>query len=281
MVRPLTKRTSTGELYRRPTDVERHIDEALAQDKATIHLRSGVANQQSSDYLKSECLVHMLREARHKNDDTQINILLPVLLSRCEKITKSKIRDKELPNTMYLIEEILGRFSELFVADGTTSTCNELDYFECRFNHAFRAFRINIVKGETKLLQNATPLPTQDQMTESRSGEENAAYIRELLQTPSTQEEEIFISERRKALRKAILELTWEERKAIILCEILEYDIESENPDKKTVATMCNVTGRTVRNRLRKAKSRLLESPSLQKVREESCQSHQPQARYL
>ena len=153
-----------------------------------------------------------------------------------------------------------------------------MDYFECRFNRAFRAFRINIEKGEAKLLQNAIPLPTHDQIAESGSGEENAAYIRELLQTPSTQEEEVFISERRKALIRAIRELPWEERKVIILCEILEYDIESENPDKITVATMCNVTGRTVRNRLRRAKSRLL--ISLQKLKEESCQAHQPQARY-
>lgn len=281
MVRPLTKRTSTGDLYRRPSDVECHIDAALAQDWSNIQQRIAVANQKSPDYLKSECLVHMLREALQKNDSGRFNILLTILLSRCEKIALSKIRDTEFPNAMYLIEEILGRFSELFITDGTTNTCNELDYFECRFNLAFRTFRINIVKEETKLLQKAIPIPTHDQPAESESGEENAAYIRELLQTPSTQEEEIYISERRKALRMAILELPWEERKVIILREILKYDIESENPDKNTVATMCNVTGRTVRNRLRRAKSRLLASPSLQKLKEKSCQTHQPQVRYL
>ena len=103
MVRPLTKRTSTGDLYRRPTDVERHIDAALAQDKSIIRRRVAVADQKSPDYLKSECLVHMLREAIQKNDDGQFNTLLTVLLSRCEKITLSKIRDKKFPNAMYLI----------------------------------------------------------------------------------------------------------------------------------------------------------------------------------
>jgi hypothetical protein len=31
------------------------------------------------------------------------------------------------------------------------------------------------------------------------------------------------------------------------------YDVESENPNKTTAATLCGVTGRTIRNRLSNA----------------------------
>ena len=268
MVRPLTKRTSAGVLYCRPSDVEHHIDVALAQDAATIQWRLSIVNQTSSDHLKSECLVNMIREARRRNDDDQIKILLPVLLSRCEKITKSKVLYTEYTNAIYLQEEILGRFAELFITDGTAGACDDLDYFECRFHSAFRTFRIDIVNEEKKQLQRTVPLPTHDQLDESGSGDGITAYVREVLKIPATQEKEIFLDERRSALRRAIRELPQDERKVIILHEILDYDVESENPDKKTVATLCDITGRTVRNRLKRAKSRLLKS--LQKFKEES-----------
>jgi len=41
------------------------------------------------------------------------------------------------------------------------------------------------------------------------------------------------------------------------LCHVLGYDEESENPDKRTAATICGVTGRTIRNRLKRAAARL------------------------
>ena len=268
MVRPLTKRTSTGELYCRPSDVEHHIDVALAQDVATIQWRLAIVDQKSPDHLKSECLVHMLREALQRNDSAQINMLLPVLLSRCEKIIRSKVLYTEYSNVMDLQEEILSRFAELFIADGTADTCGDLDYFECRFHRAFRTYRIDIVNKETKQLQRTVPLPTHDQLDESGSGDGITAYVREVLKIPATQEEEVFLDERRSVLWSAIRELPWDERKVIILHEILDYDVESENPDKETVATLCDVTGKTVRNRLKRAKSRLLES--LQKLKEES-----------
>jgi DNA-directed RNA polymerase specialized sigma24 family protein len=48
-----------------------------------------------------------------------------------------------------------------------------------------------------------------------------------------------------------------DERRAVELCHILGYDEESEDPNKRTAATICGVTGRTIRNRLKRAAARL------------------------
>jgi DNA-directed RNA polymerase specialized sigma24 family protein len=56
---------------------------------------------------------------------------------------------------------------------------------------------------------------------------------------------------------KAIDNLPLDERKAVVLCHVLEYEEESDDPSKTTAATLCGVTGRTIRNRLSRAAKKL------------------------
>jgi DNA-directed RNA polymerase specialized sigma24 family protein len=48
-----------------------------------------------------------------------------------------------------------------------------------------------------------------------------------------------------------------EERDAVILCHVMGYPEESDDPAKRTAATICGVTGRTTRNRLKRAAAKL------------------------
>lgn len=48
-----------------------------------------------------------------------------------------------------------------------------------------------------------------------------------------------------------------DERKAVILCGVLGLKEESEDPTIVTAATLCGVTGRTIRNRLKRAAAKL------------------------
>src|SRR5687767_5689983 len=119
MAQPLTKRYRDGRAYSRPKAIEAAIDKLLTEkDLDTLTRRARVPEQSSPDFIASECLVHLIRNARRRNDEATMNALLPPLLRRCESVLISRV-SKDLPNVEDIREEILGRFGELFAADGT------------------------------------------------------------------------------------------------------------------------------------------------------------------
>jgi DNA-directed RNA polymerase specialized sigma24 family protein len=81
------------------------------------------------------------------------------------------------------------------------------------------------------------------------SDEELSEYLR----TPAIPQRALVLREFKEALNA----LPADERKAVILCHIMGYDQESDDPEKITAATICGVRGRTIRNRLTRAAARL------------------------
>jgi hypothetical protein len=116
MARPLTKRDPTGTLYTRPHLVQSQIDGMTGQDLTTLRRRLLVLDRSSPDFLRSECLVHLIRDAIRRGDQTKANAALYVLLPRCEANLKAKIPDVMLSNAADVREEVLAQFGELFAA---------------------------------------------------------------------------------------------------------------------------------------------------------------------
>ena len=251
--RPLTKRHSAGNLYVRPERVEAQINEILCQDLATLKHRLAVTDDQLPSYLLSECLVYLIRDACQNKDDAILNAVFPILLTRGEKILLAKVRDNELSNAAYVREEVLGQFGELFATDGTEENCDGLDYFECRFNEAFRSFYIDLIRSERTRLKRFVSLSDQADTPQSNSHEEIPGRVIEAVQSSGTVEHAVL----QRELREAIDTLTDDERRAVNLYYVEGYKIESKNPDEVTVATICNVSGRTIRYRLAKAIAKL------------------------
>lgn len=253
MVRPLTKTDKDGVRYIRPKAVETAIKVALHEDRTALRRRLTVTDRGSSDYLRSECLVHLIRDALRRGDEDCVNEILPILLSRCEAILKAKIANW-LPGADELREEVLSEFSELLASDGTGERPDELDIYECRFNMAFRALRIDMVDRELSRLDRTAKLPEHEDEHEPHAYEEDAfARLSEAFRTPANQQDSLFLKE----LWEAINALPSDERMALILCNVLGYKVESTDPDEATAATRCNCTGRTIRNRLSQAAAKL------------------------
>ena len=253
MVRPLTKCRKSGEVYTRQKNVEDEIGEAVALEQAALKQRLQIPNREDPDYLSSECLVHLIRAEIRSDNQGRIDLVLPRLLSRCEAALRAKISDDEFPNAESLREEILSQFSEMLASDGTGENPDELDFYEIRFNQAFRTFRIDRVKAELKRMKNLQE-PPEPPMEE---GEENyddvLARLSREFRVPATQENAVF----RRQLWKAIEALPSDEREAVILCHVLGYKAESQDPSQVTAATLCNCSGRSIRNRLAHAAAKL------------------------
>lgn len=252
MVRPLVKKDRNGVAYARSHAIEAALDLAIQQDPACLSQRAWEADESAPGFLPLECLVHLIRDAWRRGDETTMNLLMTPLLARCERILKAKKSDETRVDAASIREDILSDFSLLFVEDGSEDHADELDYFECRFNHAFQCFRITRLLRETKRLQPLEPLTALDEAP--RGSEEKA--IRRLPDapiSPASQIDDIFRNQRLQAIHN----LPPDERKAVILCGVFGYREESDDPTVVTAATLCGVTGRTIRNRLRRAAARL------------------------
>lgn len=232
MAKPLTKRKD-GAPYVRPREVEDAIDVALALDRQTQLQRATISSSASPDYLRDEVLLHLIREARRQGDKGAVNVLLGRLFGRCA----SKVRGDE-----ELREESLRALGLLIAHDGGQ---DRLDFFECKFERAFsvlcKVARRDIAKSHSQL--------ARDPKGEDEFSEHDLTRISQTALNPV---------EFGKLLA-AIEGLEPELREAFVLVCIEEYKIESVNPTEVTAATLCRVEGRTIFNRVTKARRQLAE----------------------
>lgn len=252
MARALQKKGDDGPLVR-PDAVETQIDAALTLTPQALRARVAITDRQDADHLRSETLVHLVRHGRRTGDQGLISLVLPVLLARCEANLIVKVPDGQLPEAATVREDILGEFSELFASDGAGMDPDELDFYECKFNRAFRFFRIDVIRRETGRLKHVAQMPEPDEDGEPEPHDEIFARVSEAFRSPATQDSSVFRSE----LHGAILELPPDERDAVILVHALGYQEESDDPGEETAATRCDCTGRTIRNRLTRAATKL------------------------
>lgn len=252
MVRPLTKRDKSGALLKRQSTVESTIVEALQQGLDSATKRAWLTNPSDRDFLPMECLVYLIRDAWKRRDEPAMNALMPPFLARCEQMLKAKIRDSVHPNATKTREEVLSNFSLLFVEDATEVYTDELDYFECRFNRSFRFFRIDYLRRESRRTAHLEQFADQDAPL-CNSDDKSPGVLRDEYRVPATQVASILHKERLAAINR----LPPDQRKAVYLCGVLGLKEESDDPDVITAATLCEVTGRTIRNRLTRAAAAL------------------------
>jgi len=104
--------------------------------------------------------------------------------------------------------------------------------------------RTDLVRQEVRALRRSSPLPDDEAIARRPDA---------VLHSPATQEKSLFLNQ----LSQAIHTLPPEERDAVILCHIMGYAEDSDDPAKCTAANICGVTGRTIRNRLTRAAAKL------------------------
>jgi hypothetical protein len=256
MAQPLQKTKRDGTLYKRPPEIEAVLDIALTQDFETLRSRAEIRNRKATNYLPSECLTHLIREARRRGNEQARIALLSNLLARCAANLLYTVSESEIDGAHELREDILGDFAELFAIDGSASDKHQLDYFEARFNRAFKTFRLDRVRPALERQRLELPLGED-------SGEPHTAdhpvddqvlhHLSAVARADDDPEKAVF----RKQVYAAIMALPRDERNAVVLCRIMGLKEESENPNEQTAATLCGVTGRTIRNRLNRALAKL------------------------
>lgn len=256
MARPLNTKAEDGSDYTRPPAIEESIDEALGQDLDTVLRRAAIRSPGHAEYMPLECLLHLAREARLKGDKAAENKLLVPLLSRCELLLKKAIPDGSLPDAEGIRQDVLSALCELFAFVGTNHDATRLDYFEIRFHDAFAALRFARLRQEGRRKNVFCDLSEEKDEDGQPLDEENTlAKLSLAAQSPPRQEQYAYLAE----VGKFLATLSPEDREALILVAIKGYKIESEDADEETAATICGVSGRAIRKRLKKVASLLKE----------------------
>lgn len=133
MAKPLTKRKLDGTPYFRPPDVEANIDGAIDQSLDVLQRRLQVSNANAPDYLKSECLVHLLRLAIERGDQARITAVYEALARRVDRTLRNRLQDYSSSVAEQVRLDVLHVLNELF-----SRRSNTLDYYEAKFNKALK-----------------------------------------------------------------------------------------------------------------------------------------------
>lgn len=250
MARALTKKQLDGTPWTRDDDVEKSIDEALALEIEELRLRV-VLPKNAAGHLKTEVLVHLVREAMRADNKPLLNVALPALLLRCRRTLCGRIPDR-VANAEQRRGDILAKLSALFVEEHAGNNVEKLDFWECRFNGGFLRFLIDEQRVE------------QRHQKRYALAEEEATISAEDDAEPSTGEtwtfdpEKLDVAKERRRVAAALDKLPEDQREAVVLKHILELEEESKDPNNKTtIAAVLGVTGRTVRNRVARGMEKL------------------------
>ncbi|MGD9920061.1 MAG: hypothetical protein AB7V13_01275 [Pseudorhodoplanes sp.] len=235
--------------YTRPADIEASIDEALTQDLDTVLRRANIRSPKKPDYMPLECLLHLAREARLKRDSrTETKLLRPLVL-RCELLLKKAIPDGLHRDAETIRQDILCKFFELYALVGTNYDATGLDFYECRFMKAFASLRHDRMRDEGRRKKVFAEFGTEKDDEGKPLDDENAlAKLSAAAQSPARQENLTYLGQVLEFLKT----LSPEDRQAVTLVAIEGYKIESEDKDEVTAATLCGVSGRAIRKRLKK-----------------------------
>ena len=246
MARPLLKKNGKAVLTR-PQDIEGKIEIALTQDWATLSRRARETNPQSGDFLPSECLVHLIRDAIHRGEDRIARVLMPQLLKRAEANLERTVPDSRIRDAESVRHEILSDLAMMFTQDGTEGHENELDFYECKFLRALRFLRIDHVRKALSARKELTDLPeASDDRGEAAFDDEMLARLSRIASIGPSQEDALYLSEVVAALDR----LTADQKRAVVLRRIIGHTEEQ-------TAKICKVDKRTIRYRLAAADKQL------------------------
>ena len=252
MARSLTKKDQTDKVYTRPVAVEAEIDEVLLLDTSELRDRLLLSDSASPEFLSPECLVHLFRYFKRISDDDLVNVVTEVLLMRCKKRLQGKFSDRLPVEAIGLRKQVMDAFVDLLVRSGAGEDPDKLDYYEVRFNKAFRMLCLMQSRKHSTQRDPIVPMPVCRDSSQDEGGEDYWSRLLPPLQVPARAEDAYLL----KQVLEAIRQLPAEERKAVVL-RTLGHPVESSDPKQVTIATLCNCTGTTVHNRLKRARAKL------------------------
>lgn len=249
MAEPLRKLKDDGSPYTRPPDVEASINALLAIPRTELVQRCQISDPSHPFFVKAECVLHFIRQAKADNNDRHFEALFRILRRRVQRALPALDRPFEegesalVPASAIDIRDaVLFRFQELLCLDREGYDAR-LDYFEIRFDGAIANLRRTARRKTWKEENRSQPLSYDDETSELSSEVEDA-LARLNSQDPSKIDNPAY----RKRFAAAIDALPEDQRRVIVLL-LKDIQIESKDPEAVTIVKALGCSEKTVRNR--------------------------------
>jgi hypothetical protein len=243
MIRPLRKKTLSGDLYRRDSKVEALLEELSALSHDALIERAGIFKRSDPCYLPSECLLYFLRASGTVCDDAWFERLYRIL---AERVLRSFPRPESLDGrSTWLTREAVrdsafGRFVEFLLAD-RNGYCEKLDFFEVRFDGALASLRLTAQDKVWTEANRSKPLEYDEEDGELTAEVEQAAGSYDPFGRSDLED-----SAYRLRLEAAIDTLPADQRRIIHML-MQDFQIDSKEPGVITIAKALGRSEKTIR----------------------------------
>ncbi len=247
-VRPLTRtRRDSGAAYHREGDVEKQVQELsrLGQRARKERLLSEGLAWSDDGRVREETLVYFAREYdAHGDSDTAWKIAEALIARVAAHVQRKMGRWRLSP------EEADDCARDLF-----TALCEALfdrgpaaEFWEVRFWVCLDRRLWNLIEKRQAVIDNELS-PGDQSEGEDSEGDSDRLFARIADRDASP--------ETRAMMAEALSLLAENERLALFLCYVEGLPEESDDPERPSAAKVLGVTGRSVRNYLRRAKDKL------------------------
>ena len=249
-VEPLTLCNREGVRYVRAQNVTQQIAAALDLSPAKLRASINVVVPESPQYLKEECLVHLIRYHVKHGNRFLVEDLAEALLRRIAKPAYRRLRAVGPAHVEDAYNEVVAKlFGRLM--DQTT---DKADFFEVKFWVGLKRLCIDVYAKYAKLHER--DIEHEGVVQGYTAGEDGDAELR------ADQFWEALAAAQPDAPTRLLLDealdlLPLNIRTAFVLRYYFGLQIESQDPAELTISRHLNVTGRTVQNWLHKSEQYL------------------------
>ena len=252
---PLTRTNAEGEVYQRQGVVDRQIRDALGLYPEELRRRSELIDSESTDFIKEEALVYLIRHYHKAGDRDCMDELSESLLRRCATWVHGQLRSlgDEAATEGYsdVMELLFGRILDLGSDRGY--------FLQVRFWQALKSLTVQAYRKQLtqlKLDQRNVSLAS----LAGHDGEDVDALTRTgRVQAPATVTSRSVESEviDNILIQHALNQLDEPIRSAFLLRHYYGWLIEDLDPSVRTISWHFEKTPRTIRNWLARADERL------------------------
>jgi DNA-directed RNA polymerase specialized sigma24 family protein len=259
---PLTRRNRAGDLYAREPDVERQIAGALVLPREELRKRVAITDRGSSNYLKEECLVYLLRHYQRGGNEGNVSDLAAALVRRSTRIIRKRLRALGPEALEEGYSEVVTRlFRKVLDVSSDKS-----DFFQVRFWFAMERICIQVfgeLLAQHERGRNEIPfsqIPGYDDEEDAASETKSPRLTEEdkrSVSAPSDEKAIIAMDLRREVQTVVLTQLDEPFRSAYMLRHCYGWPIEHQDPAMRTISRHFGKTPRTIRNWLTKAEKTL------------------------
>lgn len=260
-VKPLTKCRSDGTPYKRRADVELALVKLSEQPRKEIIAALKIRDTSSTLYVKSECIVYLIRDTRNDNDESYFNDLYRELMRRLSsalpRLSGERIDVSESVHAADARDRVKDIFVRKLIED-RAEPGSALDYFEVMFAGAIAALRTTSMHRAKRQAARTEAIEADEETNEPSLAVERAVGSLDLKEKLLS-DDPIY----RSRVAEAIKNLPDKHRRVIELI-MREMPIDSSDDSVMTIRKVIGVKSeKTVRNRRDEAYQLIREALSI------------------